>query len=118
MTDQQSKPAAVPVSVPTSPDAVRQQQLMQMALRGPVPRHYANGISVAMTPSDLSIVLLTNGSPTGVLSMSYITAKNLIDELTAAVQNFEKATGYKIKSVTEIDQGLRKVMEGQNVTKL
>jgi hypothetical protein len=115
-TDERPNPAPAPA--PVSAEAARQQQIMQMALRGPVPRHYANGISVAMTPSDLSVVLLTNGSPTGVLSMSYITAKNLIDELTDAVKNFEKATSYKIKSVNEIDAELRKIMEGQNVAKL
>ena len=91
--------------------------MVQMALRGS-PRLYTNGIAVAQTASDVSLVLLTNENPTGVLSLSYTTAKTVVDELSKAIKNFEAGTDYKVKSIEELDKGLRTVMEKSDAKKL
>jgi hypothetical protein len=103
------------------PSAAQEQQqriLMQQALRGPIPRFYANQCLVAQTSSDLSIVMTSNGVPGGTLSMSYETAKSLVRDLAKTISNFENATGREVQTIEEISLAMAKIMGGTNATKL
>jgi hypothetical protein len=86
----------------TAAAAEQQRQLLQTALRSPIPRLYANGFMIAQSASDMSLILLLNGSPVSVLSLSYITAKSLATDLSASLKAFEVAIGQEIKTVNEI----------------
>lgn len=119
MTDQPPRGPAVPAA-PTL-EALRQQQRSQVlrtALQSPIPRLYANSFGIAQTESDVSIILLVNGSPTGMVSMSYISAKSLATELDKVVKRFEDAIGDKVQTVSEISPKLKQVMEKSGVSKL
>lgn len=115
MTDQAPKSAPIPQ---LQLEQLQIQQVMQGALRGGLPQLYANGFGIAQTASDVSVVLITNGNPTGVLSMSYITAKSLLADLGRAVSTFETAVKSPVKTSAEIDVDLKKLMENQNAKKL
>jgi hypothetical protein len=84
-----------------------QRQILQL-LRAPVPRLYANGFAIATSASDLTVALLLNGSPAGLLSLSYISAKSLIGELQTAVGAFEKAIGQEIQTINQVAEALEK----------
>ena len=101
---------------PQTADKQQQGQLVQAMLRSPLPRFYANGFAIAQTNADVSVVLLTNGQPVGVLSMSYISAKNIVIQLGKSVEDFETAIGHKIKTIEEIGEAMRKVLGDSNVS--
>lgn len=88
---------------------------MMALLRAPVPRIYSNGYAIASTASDISLVHLFNGMPVGISSMSYITAKSLVAELTQTLLDFEKAVKQEIKTMTEITEALGQVKGPGNV---
>jgi hypothetical protein len=93
-------------------DAVAQAQLMGAAFRNPmVPKLYGNLMVIGQSASDVSIIVATNGVPNAVVSMSYITAKSLIDDLSTAVEAVEKATGSAIPSIREITPKLQANMD-------
>lgn len=91
------------------------QQLMQMALRGPIPRYSANSCGVAQSPSDLALVFISNNNPVATVNMSYETAKLIITYLEEAIKKFEAAVGRKVEDYREIDKKMREVMEQENV---
>jgi hypothetical protein len=100
---------------PTQPsieDQERQQQqaMVVAALRNPGLRMYANGFAIANTASDMSVILMLNGTPAGVLNLSYISAKSLISSLTQAVTEFEKAISQDVMTIEEIQEKLPKGM--------
>jgi hypothetical protein len=109
-----------PHQTPPSAAVQEQQQrmLMQQALRGPIPRFYANQCLVAQTSSDLSIVMINNGVPGGTLSMSYETAKSLARDLEKTITNFEEAIGHKVQTIEEITIAMANIMGQTNATKL
>lgn len=88
----------------------QQAQAVAQALRGGVPLLYANHFAVAQTPSDVSLIVMANGNPAATVSMSYITAKSLIADLTAAIGVFEAAYGEKVKTIKEITPEMEKKM--------
>lgn len=88
---------------------------LQAALSAPIGRLYANGFVVAQTASDLMVLLLSNGAPSAFLNLSYISARTLIEELSKAVGDFEKATGQKIPTIGEVAQNLEKQKGAPNV---
>jgi len=93
---------------------IQQQEQLAIAnaaLRGGVSRVYANGFIVARSLSDVSVVMLTNGAPTSVLSVSYIAAKTLIAELSKAINDFEKALGETIPTMEEVRKKLEAMEE-------
>jgi hypothetical protein len=112
VSDQSPNPGPTPAQI----QQLQQQQAVAAALRGAVPRLYANGVGVAQSASDVSIVLISNLSAVGVVSMSYITAKTLVTDLNRAILNFEKVLNQKVKSIEEITPELQKLMEKQNAT--
>jgi hypothetical protein len=103
----------------TQAEAVNQSHLIQAALQAPGIRLYANGFMVAQTASDITVALLTNGQPNGSLSLSYISAKSLSAQLMTIVESFERATGQKIMTITEVGEALKKAQgAGIDVSKL
>jgi hypothetical protein len=95
-------------TTPKTAPSAEQQQLMAL-MRAPVPRLYANGYAIISSASDISVGLLFNGTPVGVTSMSYITAKSLIIDLQKALGEFEKAIDQKVKTIDEITMGMSKI---------
>jgi hypothetical protein len=104
---------------PSGPGRIELQQQEQLAianaaLRGAVPRLYANGFIMAQSNSDISIVMLTNGTATSVVSLSFIAAKTLIVELTKAMTTLEKAIGETIPTMDEIQEKITKALEASH----
>ena len=120
MTDQPGAPKSPgkPVAPPMTPAQLQQMQAQQAvaaALRGNVPLIYANGFAIAQSTADMSIVLMLNGNPAAMLAMSYISVKSLISDLQKAIQNFEEASGQKIKTIAELTPEMDKKLRGANV---
>jgi hypothetical protein len=88
----------------------QQQQALQAALVSPLPRFYANSFGIVQTSSDVTIVLMQNNQPLATVAMSFISMKSLVSDLTVTINNIEKATNQKIKTIAEITQDLQKVM--------
>jgi len=103
------------------PTAVLQTPQEQIALAqaahrsATLPRLYANGVISGQTASDVTLVLLMNGTPSGTLNMSYETAKSLVDDLTNIVKNFEKVTGQTVTTINENTTKMSQVMGQPNV---
>jgi hypothetical protein len=76
-----------------------------------VPKIWANGFILAQTASDMSVVFLTNNTPSTVLSMSYVSAKTLRNELTKLIESFEKLTGQTVSTIEENTQKIQKAQE-------
>jgi hypothetical protein len=93
---------------PPSIEDQQQQALVMAALRTPGLRIYANGFAVANSASDVSVVLVVNGSPAGILSLSHTSAKSLAVSLTKAIAQFEQATSQEIKTIDELKEKLPK----------
>jgi hypothetical protein len=109
-----------PATTPLTPAQLKQQQtaqIMQAALRGGLPQFYANGFGIAQTATDVSLVLLTNGNPTGVLSISYTTAKTLLSDLDRALKNFERATNSSLKTAAELEPALEQMLKNEGTSK-
>jgi hypothetical protein len=77
-----------------------------------VPTFYMNGIGIAVTAADISVVMILNGNPVGNLIISYATAKTLADGLQQAVERFEKATGQRVKDNSELQKEIQTFMAG------
>jgi succinylglutamate desuccinylase len=90
------------VSEPATPHLNPEQVQAQSLLNAPVPRLYTNGFVVAQTNADLSLVLLLNGAPSALLSMSFVSAKSLIEELGKAMQFLEESIDQKIPTMNEV----------------
>jgi hypothetical protein len=106
MSDQPGSTSGASAPKPLTPDQQRQRQI-QAFLRAPVPKIYANGIGTALTASDISIILLDNGNPSGIVSMSYTTAKSLAKDVQTAIENFEKKTGERVKDIKELSSKMQ-----------
>jgi hypothetical protein len=93
-----------------APDPTAQ---IQALMRAPMPRLYANGFGFAQTASDISVVLLHNNNPTGMLSMSYISAKSFLIDLGKTIEGIEAALKQPIPTMAEVAEELEKV-QGQD----
>lgn len=95
----------------TSPTAEQvQQQLQQInvVLQDPsVPKFYMNGMTVGRSVSDMFVVMMHMGAPMGVLAMSFITAKTLINNLQKSLNEFEEKTGQVFLTMDEIQKKLQ-----------
>jgi hypothetical protein len=88
---------------------LEQQKKALLAAIPTLPRLYANGFAIVQSASDISTVLLANGSPIGILSMSHVSAKSLATELDKNIEDFEKATGQSVKTINELTEILSKM---------
>ena len=71
-----------------------------------IPYIYFNGFQLGSSLSDMSVLVLLDGYPQAKLMMSFTTAKTLAENLTAAVRNFEEATGHTLMNMDDVRQGL------------
>jgi hypothetical protein len=97
-----SDPGPSPHSIAVGPGTIPDTAQLQNILNSPVPRLYANGFVVAQTHSDFSVVFLTNAAPSAVLSMSFISAKSLIEEMAKAMSFLEAGLEQKIPTINEV----------------
>lgn len=97
------------VQVSGLPTPEQQQQLAQAWLRAPVPRLYANGFALAQTGSDISVIMLLNGAPVAITSLSFISAKTLCAELEKAMKSLEDALQQQIPTIEQVTEKLSKV---------
>jgi hypothetical protein len=104
MTDQ-------PAAQAQQPEEMRrqQEQLVQGALLGPVPKIYMNGFAFAQTASDISVVTLLHNQPLAVLTMSYTTAKSLLSDLSQVLTKYEEAVEQPIKTFVELNVALSRI---------
>jgi hypothetical protein len=107
MADEPTGPAAPP---PQDEQRRQMEQLIQGAILGPVPKFYANGVGIAQTASDISLVLLMHNQPIGVVTMSYVTMKSIWSDLSPVLEAFEKATGQKIQTISEVNADMSKAV--------
>lgn len=82
------------------------QQQAQAMMSAPVPRLYANGFVVAQTYADVSVVLLLNGAPSAIVSLSFVSAKTLIEEMKKAMSFLEEALEQQIPTMNEVAEKL------------
>jgi hypothetical protein len=105
-----------PGSNPAAAAAALAQQQVQGIFNNPmIPRFYGNTFGIAQTSADLSVIVVANSAPVGILTMSYSSGKSLIAELEKAIRNFETATGQAVLTNQELDAKMRPVMESGNV---
>jgi hypothetical protein len=91
---------------------------MNAALQSPVIKLYANGFLMGQSASDVVVVLTTNGAPSGILNLSYISAKSLSNDLSKLITEFETATGEKVPTAKEVGEKMTKAKgPGTDVTK-
>jgi len=100
---------------PAQLQLLQQQEALTAALRGSVPLIYTNGFAIAQSTADMSIVLLMNGNPAAMVSMSYISAKSLLPDLQKAIKLFEEASGQTIKTINELTPEMEKKLRAANV---
>jgi hypothetical protein len=80
------------------------EQLVQGALLGPTQKFYVNGFAFAQTGSDVSLVIMLHNQPTAAITMSYVTAKSILVDLTQILAKYEEATEQQIKTFAELNQ--------------
>ncbi len=83
---------------------------MQNALLGGTQRFYANGMGMAMTATDISVVLSVNSVPGIVIDLSFGMAKELAANLTNAVSAYEQATNSTVKTPSQMQEAMREAM--------
>ena len=91
------------VKMNIGPSAEEQAQAQAATwLRAPVNRVYTNGFAIAQSTSDISVIMLVNGAPNAIVSMSFISAKTLILELGKALSALETGLGQPILTMEEV----------------
>lgn len=87
----------------TPPNMTDQTRTQAMAwLNAPVTRLYTNGFAIAQSNTDLTLVMLANGAPAAIASMSFISAKTLMEELQKAIKILEQNLGQPIPTMEEV----------------
>jgi hypothetical protein len=69
---------------------------------------YFNGFTLAVTPSDVVIVLQQNNQPVALLNTSYVIAKTLVIKLGDLLKNFEEKTEQPILTLDQINSAVSK----------
>jgi len=100
-----------------APTPEQQAQQVQAWLRAPVARIYTNGFVVAQTASDISVIMLMNGMPAAITSMSFISAKSLMDNLRVTIEEMEKLLAQQIPTIEEITSKMAQ-QEGSRVVRI
>jgi len=83
-------------------DIKHEQGSLELAMRGPFPKLYFNGMGVAVTGSDMTVVLQHNNVMVGLLTGSYETFKTLSKALDENIRNVEKRAGIEFKSAEDL----------------
>jgi hypothetical protein len=72
---------------------------------------YANGFLINLSAADISIVILRDNVASATVSMSFTTAKSLVEKLGEAVRRLEKSTNNEIMTIDVIENALKKEMQ-------
>lgn len=70
------------------------------------PKLYFNSFGIAVGTSDFSMTLMLDNRPLMELKASYTVGKTLAAKLQWAVDEFEKATAYKLLTTEEVKEKL------------
>lgn len=65
-------------------------------------RNYTNGFEIGSSLSDIKIILMLDGIPFSQLHMSFTSAKTLAQNLSKAVEIFEKTTEHSIMNMDQV----------------
>lgn len=76
-----------------------------------VPVLYANSLAVGVSSTDVNVVLMLDNQPQFRVHMSFTTAKTLERHLADAFKKLESATGHEIMVASEVEKGLRKLLQ-------
>ena len=80
---------------------------LNRALDNPnVPKIYFNGFQNFISNSDLTVVLINNGRPNGILHFAHGTGKSLIGKLAELIQDQEDKSGYYFPSIEDVSNSL------------
>lgn len=74
------------------------------ALSAQVPSVYFNGFITKLSVGDITVTLERNGTPAGVLNMSYTVAKSLAFSLSQVIAQLEEITGRDMLTTGEISK--------------
>jgi hypothetical protein len=90
---------------PTSPAAATPEQaILQFAMANPgVPKIYGSSFQAFVNPLDVSVVFSVNGTPTGLVNLSYPLAKALGISMMELVQKYESLTKTTVVSAIETE---------------
>lgn len=102
MSDRSFPPFANFPPPPADPAQAALQAAMQVALGGPYPRFYVNAVGIAITPSDLVLTLICNGSPVGIINMALPVAKATGEDLVSAVKEYERTGDQTVQTSGQI----------------
>lgn len=72
-----------------------------------VPGMYFNGFQIGLSNSDISLLIMCNGTPQANLNMSYTTAKSLKEFLQDTLKHLEAATEHELMTTEYIEVKLR-----------
>lgn len=75
------------------------------------PDVYFNGVEIGLSLSDISVTAMMDGQRQCRLHMSFTTAKTLAQDLSNAIAEFERLTNHSIMTMSEVQQGLKKVQD-------
>jgi hypothetical protein len=79
-----------------------------ISMPAPVPSVYFNGFEVNYSLSDMSMLLVLDGTPVVRLNLSFTTAKTLSAYLNSTVSEFERRTQHNIMSMDDVSSKLEK----------
>lgn len=85
------------------------EDMVQFAQSLDLPQLYFNGFQIGLTNSDISLIMLCNGQPKSIASISFTTAKTLHIGLGEMITALEGATGRTIMTMQDIGEGLEKI---------
>ena len=91
------------------PRLAQSQAIIQAAITGSAPKLYANAIGLALTPSDVILTAVCNGTPVCVLNLGLPTAAALMADLKIAIDDYERTSEQKVKSSGEINEIMQRV---------
>jgi len=113
MSDRPQAPVSISLgAVPDQSDPAAQAQFMvQAALASGAPRIYANSLGLALTGSDVMLTFWSNGSPVGILNLSFPTARSLVVELGNVLNDVESGIGRSIPTPREVQEGATRVQQ-------
>jgi len=91
----------------TSRDAPQELLELFASMSSPVPKIYANAVTVLLSNGDVAILLKQNSEVVGVLNLSYTVSKTLANTLNGAIAELETTTDQHIMTSDEIGQKMQ-----------
>ncbi len=67
---------------------------------------------IAMTPGDVILTLIVNGTAVGTVNMPYSVAKTLAEDITKTVMEFETITQQSVKDIKSVARDLHNAKGG------